>query len=240
MKAAQQVVAIGLQGLAGLLVGILQPGGGSSSSSGSSGIGGGGSSAGGGLATGGSGSAALGLGAASLAQTSATTEGTTTVGGITGDTSTMSASDVKANAAAANTILPTPEQVRIAAVKAVAENPPWTQWSKNDSAVRCTEQGLVKCGGYSRVGLSHGASFASCRGEYTYDWEFSYYYSYHCDCQRCQAATSAILFLRMLNSPGPTAQEITDALPPNARLGTKLQDQLQRALLQQQQQQQQS
>jgi hypothetical protein len=30
--------------------------------------------------------------------------------------------------------------------------------------------------------------------------------------------------------PGPTAREITDALPPNARLGPKLQDQLQRAL----------
>jgi hypothetical protein len=80
-------------------------------------------------------SAVLGMGAANTSQTSAAVEGTTATVGNSGDTNTMSASDAKAAAAAANTILPKPERVRIAAVKEVAENPPWTHWSKNNSVV---------------------------------------------------------------------------------------------------------
>jgi hypothetical protein len=232
-QAAQQVAAIGLQGLAGLLIGILQPGGGGISG-GSGGSGGSGSS--GGLAASGSGNAALGLGASSLAPTSAATEGTTAT--IGGGADAMSASDAKAAAAAANTILPTPDQVRLAAIKAVAENPPWTHWSKNDSAVRCIDKdrlsvAVTPVSGYrmarasqavvanthTTVSAASASASASTSTDKAAKTPQALYYYYEC-----------------LILPGPTAQEVADALPPNARLGPKLQDQLQRALLQQQQQ----
>lgn len=106
------------------------------------------------------------------------------------------------------TSLPTLEQVQQAASKALQESPPHVHLSKSDAAPQLKivdsneSRCLVRGGfrGYRMVRASHGVSSAGF-----------YYYE-------------AVIL------PPPSVQEIAASLPPNARLGRKLQEQMQQAL----------
>jgi hypothetical protein len=102
------------------------------------------------------------------------------------------------------TIFPTPEQVKLAARKSVADQPPWVHMSKSDMAPqfkvesnRLSLQGSLR--GYRMARASHGAS-------------------------------SGCYFFECLMLPGPSATEIVNSLPPNARLGPGLREQLEKAM----------
>ena len=100
--------------------------------------------------------------------------------------------------------IPSVEQVRQAAQKAVADVPPYVHLSSRDSAPQLKiENGLVVTGGmrgYRMARASHGVT------------EGNYYYE-------------------VLVMPPPSIKEIMASLPPNVRLGRKLQKQLQEQLL---------
>ena len=115
-------------------------------------------------------------------------------------------------------VIPSKEQVQIAAKKSLQDQPVWVHWSKQDIApqfkvdsTRLTATGALR--GYRMARASHGCSTAG-----------SYYFEVE-------------------KLPGPTATEILNSLPPNARLGPGLREQLQTAVEfeeRQQHQQQQS
>ena len=102
--------------------------------------------------------------------------------------------------------VPTPEQARQAAVKAVQENPPFVHLSKTDSAPQLkimaeSDRLAIKGGmrGYRMSRATHGVSQG-------------YYY------------------FEVLVLPPPPISEIVANLPANARLGPTLQKQIQQAL----------
>ena len=104
-----------------------------------------------------------------------------------------------------HTLIPSKEQVEFAARKAMQDQPVWVHWSKNDMApqFKVDPNRLVVTGalrGYRMARASHG-----CTGKGTFYFE-----------------------IQML--PGPTATEIVNSLPPNARLGPGLREQLQKAV----------
>lgn len=109
--------------------------------------------------------------------------------------------------------VPTPDLVRQAAFKAVQEAPPFVHLSKTDSApqlkIADAERLTLKGGmrGYRMSRATHGVSQAT-----TGKIEGNYYY-----------------FEVIVLEP-PTIAEIVSALPPNARLGPSLQNQIQHAL----------
>lgn len=102
-------------------------------------------------------------------------------------------------------LLPTVAQVQLAASKAVLDTPPWIHWNKVDMApqLRVTDSGRLHLTGPLRGYRMARASHGCSTGCYYFE----------CRIQ-----------------PGPSAEEIVNNLPPNARLGPGLQEQLQAAL----------
>ena len=103
------------------------------------------------------------------------------------------------------TLIPSKEQVEVAARKAMQDQPVWVHWSKTDMApqFKVDANRLMVTGalrGYRMARASHG-----CTGKGTFYFE-----------------------IQML--PGPSATEIVNSLPPNARLGPGLREQLQKAV----------
>jgi hypothetical protein len=103
------------------------------------------------------------------------------------------------------TIIPAVDAVRQASKKAVAEQPLWLHWSKQDMApnFKCDSMRLSISGamrGYRMARASHGVSSSGC---------------YYFEC---------------IILPGPSATDILNSLPPNARLGTGLREKLQAAV----------
>jgi Set1/Ash2 histone methyltransferase complex subunit ASH2 len=101
--------------------------------------------------------------------------------------------------------IPAMDFVRQAARKAVIEQPLWVHWSKQDMAphFKCDPARLSLSGamhGYRMARASHGVSTSGC---------------YYFEC--------TIL-------PGPSATDILQSLPPNARLGPGLREKLQAAV----------
>lgn len=103
--------------------------------------------------------------------------------------------------------IPTPEQVQAAATKAYTDQPPWVHWSKTDmasaAAFRVTDNHRLALTGAFRGYRMARASHGVASGNYYYE----------CWIQ-----------------PGPTATEIVQNLPTNARLGPQLQKALEAAL----------
>jgi Set1/Ash2 histone methyltransferase complex subunit ASH2 len=104
-----------------------------------------------------------------------------------------------------NPIIPAVDVVRQAAKKALVEQPLWVHWSKQDMAphFKCDPARLSLSGamrGYRMARASHGVSTSGC---------------YYFEC--------TIL-------PGPSATDILQSLPPNARLGPGLREKLQAAV----------
>lgn len=102
-------------------------------------------------------------------------------------------------------IIPAVDVVRQAAKKAVIDQPLWVHWSKQDMApnFKCDLTRLSLSGamrGYRMARASHGVSTPGC---------------YYFEC--------SIL-------PGPSASDILQSLPPNARLGPGLREKLQAAV----------
>jgi Set1/Ash2 histone methyltransferase complex subunit ASH2 len=102
------------------------------------------------------------------------------------------------------TLIPSVESVQQAAKKAIADQPVWVHWSKQDMApqFKCDAARLSLTGamrGYRMARASHGVS-AGC------------------------------FYFEVIVLPGPSATEMLASLPPNARLGPGLREQLQLAV----------
>ena len=102
-------------------------------------------------------------------------------------------------------IIPTLDIVRQSAKKAVVEQPLWLHWSKQDMApnFKCDSTRLSITGamrGYRMARASHGVSSTGC---------------YYFEC---------------IVLPGPSATDVLYSLPPNARLGSGLRENLQAAV----------
>ena len=117
-----------------------------------------------------------------------------------------------------NNSIPTVEQVRTAATKAVAESPPWIHWSKTDMApqLKCVDAPLN--GSTTAITSRLTIAAATMRG-------------YRMARASHAATAGGAYYYECKLLPGPTAREIAQALPPNARLGPSLQRSLQNALL---------
>lgn len=101
-------------------------------------------------------------------------------------------------------IIPSVEAVQQAARKAIAEQPVWIHWSKQDMApqFKCDSSRLTLTGamrGYRMARASHGVS-------------------------------SGCYYFECLILPGPSTTEILHSLPPNARLGPGLREKLQETM----------
>jgi len=175
-QAASLCGQLGYQGLSGLLLSNLQqPGGGKLTASAA---------------------AAAAANSSSLA-TATTSLSPTASGG-------SDAAGAGSSSASLGGAIPSKEAVRIAAQKAISEDPPWVHWKKSDMAPqlktdarRLLIQGALR--GYRMARASHGVN----RGCYYFEcW---------------------IL-------PGPSSKEILSQLPSNARLGPGLEEQLRKAV----------
>ena len=134
----------------------------------------------------------------------------------------LSAVTSTSSSASATTTIPTVEQVRTAALKAIQDCPPWVHWSKTDMApqLKCIDPAL------SLLSDTSNNSNITSRLTLTAATMRGYRMA------RASHGTSQTtgLYFECKLLPGPSALEIAQALPPNARLGPSLRETLDKAL----------
>lgn len=111
-------------------------------------------------------------------------------------------------------IIPTEDQLLVWVPKALHDRPPWVHWNKSDMASELKCPDVARCSVTPTVLQGYRMARAS------------------------QAAESgSAYYFEVLIQSGPSAKEIAASLPPSARLGPGLKEQLEAALLLEQQQQ---
>lgn len=146
-------------------------------------------------------------------------------------------------------VVPTSDVVQTAAIKACNEQPPWVHWSKGDIApqlkivdgsYRLQVQGAMR--GYRMARASHGVSIskdpfrnATAAGGIVSTTTNTNSISRSLTMESSSStpptnafSTISCYYYECIVLPGPKATEILKSLPPNARLGPGLREQLQK------------